>query len=213
MGYVMVTTSGPPHTQLSIVSEAASGRDSEGEGYSGVHALAPPSVNFARTYAAHFDFVWRSLRHLGVPDPGIDDAVQDVWLVVHRRLADFEGRSSVSTWLFGIAINVARRHRRGRRNQWSAEPLSDKLSERLVSAGPDPERVLVGNDAWRLVHAFLEQLPELPRAIFVCALLENLTPAETAEAVGLDVGTVYKRVRALRRAFQRRLSRNEEGSS
>jgi RNA polymerase sigma factor (sigma-70 family) len=135
----------------------------------------------------------------------MDDAVQDMWLVVHRRLDDFEGRSRLTTWLFGIAINVARSARRAR----TSLPLLELPGE-LPSEAPDPERVLVGNDAWKQVQDFLETLPELGRAIFVSALLENFSPAETAEAVGLDVATVYKRVRALRRAFQRRLSQREE---
>jgi DNA-directed RNA polymerase specialized sigma24 family protein len=62
------------------------------------------------------------------------------------------------------------------------------------------------------VESFLNSLDDLPRAIFVSALLENLSPAETAEAIGVDVGLVYRRVRALRRALARRLQRSEEGS-
>lgn len=167
----------------------------------------PPLV-FAHVYAEHFDLVWRSLRHLGVPESALDDAVQDLWLTVHRRLPAFERRSSVSTWLFGIAINVARARRRQHARSGPAEPLP----ESLPSAVPDPERVALGNDTWRLVQEFLDRLPEQSRAIFVSALLENFSPAETAEAVGIDVETVYKRVRALRRAFQRRLGRSEEDS-
>ena len=161
---------------------------------------------FADLYAQHFDFVWRSLRHLGVLPPGLDDAVQEVWLTVHRRLESFEARSAASTWLFGIALNVARNHRRGRHRAGVVEPLPDDV----VSDRPDPERVLVGQDAWQQVQRFLETLSELQRAIFICALIEALSPAETALAVGLDVQIVYRRVRALRRGFQRWLQRTGE---
>ena len=82
---------------------------------------------FERVYEEHFDFVWRSLRRLGVPRSALDDAVQEVFLVVHRRLAEFEGRSSLKTWLFGIAVHIAlkagRASARGR-----AEEFSDQLS-------------------------------------------------------------------------------------
>jgi RNA polymerase sigma-70 factor, ECF subfamily len=161
---------------------------------------------FASVYADYFDFVWRSLRHLGVPISAMDDAAQDVWLIVHRRLGAFEARSSVTTWLFGIVLNVAR----GRRRHTSQRQPPEPLPEELASHAPDPEGVLAGNQAWRLVQSFLDGLPEPGRAIFVSALLENFTPAETAEVVGVDVVTVYNKIRALRRAFQRRLSSGEE---
>jgi RNA polymerase sigma-70 factor (ECF subfamily) len=188
-----------------IGSHTALAEEERPERVSGSDGAADTQLTFAEAYSEHFDFVWRSLRHLGVADQVMDDAVQDMWIVVHRRLGDFEGRSSLSTWLFGIAINVARSARRAK----ACLPLSELPAE-LLSEAPDPERVLVGNDAWNQVQSFLDTLPELGRAIFVSALLENFSPAETAEAVGLDVATVYKRVRALRRAFQRRLSQREE---
>lgn len=67
------------------------------------------SQPFAEVYAQHFEMVWRSLRHLGVPAHQLDDAVQDVWLVMHRKLLEFGGRSALSTWLFGISA-TARAH-------------------------------------------------------------------------------------------------------
>jgi RNA polymerase sigma-70 factor, ECF subfamily len=169
-------------------------------------ASGEPQPSFAQVYAEHFDLVWRSLHHLGVPPQLLDDAVQDVWLVVHRRLADFDGRSKVGTWLFGISINVARTRRRARDRQYPSEELPDEVQ----SQTPDPERALVSSRAGSLVQTFLEQLPELTRAIFVSSLLENLSPAETALATGLDVATIYRRVRALRRSFQRFMQRNPE---
>jgi RNA polymerase sigma-70 factor (ECF subfamily) len=161
---------------------------------------------FADVYTQHFDLVWRSLRHLGVPTRLLDDAVQDVWLVVHRKLAEFDGRSALSTWLFGICINVARARRRAREVMQPAEPLSEQMQSRE----PSPEHALESSRVWKLVEGFMAELPELHRAIFVSNLLENFSPAETASATGVDVNTVYKRVRALRRSFQRLLERSQE---
>lgn len=165
-------------------------------------------LSFADIYREHFDLVWRSLRHLGVTPPALDDAVQEVWMVVYRQLPQFEGRSRVTTWLFGVALNVARSQRRKNRASYSVEPLSEEMPSRA----PDPEKALAGRDAWLEVESFLSSLDDVPRAIFVSALLENLSPAETAEAIGVDVGLVYRRVRALRRALARRLQRSEESS-
>ncbi len=70
------------------------------------------ALDFETLYEAHFDFVWRSVRRLGVSEGAIDDVVQETFLIVHRRLAEFEGRSSVNTWLFGILRRVVHDHRR-----------------------------------------------------------------------------------------------------
>ena len=72
----------------------------------------PATLDFTAVYEEHFAFVWRSMRRLGVPDRLLDDAAQDVFIVVHRRLGEFEGRSTLKSWLFAIARRVAHDHRR-----------------------------------------------------------------------------------------------------
>ncbi|MEY2935945.1 MAG: hypothetical protein RL033_6694 [Pseudomonadota bacterium] len=158
---------------------------------------APNPAQFEQLYALYFEFTWRVLRHLGVQTSTLDDAVQEVWLVVYQRLGGFEGRSTIKTWLFGIALNVARNTRRAEdkrvRQLLAPEPLSEP---------PDPEMEHLGREAWLRVQRFLSTLDEERRAIFVCSLLEHLPAQQTAEATGVDVTTVYQRVRTLRQAFQ-----------
>jgi RNA polymerase sigma-70 factor, ECF subfamily len=153
--------------------------------------------DFEQLYALYFGFTWRVLRHLGVPPHAIDDVVQEVWIVVHQRLEAFEGRSSLKTWLFGITFNVMRNQRR-------AEERRVKLLATPEPADPplDPEMERLGREAWERVERFLGTLDELNRAIFVCALLEHLPAKETAEATGVDVSTVYQRMRSLRQRFK-----------
>src|SRR5512142_2005157 len=74
----------------------------------GEQAPVPP---FDRVYEEHFDLVWRALRRHGVRPPELDDAIQEVFVVVHDRLPTFEGRSTLRTWIYGIARRVARDHR------------------------------------------------------------------------------------------------------
>jgi RNA polymerase sigma-70 factor (ECF subfamily) len=159
---------------------------------------APPAPAFRELYATHFAFTWRSLRYLGVDGRHLDDAVQEVWVAVHRRLPDFEGRSDIKTWLFGIALNVQRNLQRAERRRSSLVPLSEELH----SSAPDPLLEHEGREAWALVMTFLGTLDAERRTVFVASLIEGLAPAETAQVCGLDVPTVYLRVRALRRAFR-----------
>jgi RNA polymerase sigma-70 factor (ECF subfamily) len=168
-------------------------------------AEGPERLSFERLYERYFSFTWRALRHLGVPLTALEDATQEVWMVVHRRLPTFEWRSAPHTWLFGIAINLARNRNRGVRRA----PEMIALPEHVVSSRPDPEGQHAGAEAWLTVQRFLDTLDEPRRAVFVCSLLEQLSAAETAEATGLDVASVYHAVRRLRQAFKSYLSQLE----
>src|SRR5262245_22149852 len=78
-------------------------------------------LDFEDVYERHFDFVWRSLRLLGVPPEAVEDATQDTFSVVSRRLARFEGRSSLRTWLFAILQRVVANHARMGRRKLQAQ--------------------------------------------------------------------------------------------
>jgi len=162
-------------------------------------------ASFEQVYALYFRFSWRVLLHLGVPREALDDAAQELWLVVHRRLEQFEQRSQLKTWLFGIALNVARNHRRSelRRARGQTPPAE------LFPSVPDPEMLHTAQQAWDRVQTFLATLDEQRRAIFICSLLEQMSAAETAEATGLDVTAVYHRTRSLRASFKSFLGKQE----
>lgn len=168
----------------------------------GASSDVPPALPFETLYSTYFGFTWRVLGHLGVPARSMDDAVQEVWVVVHQRLSGFEGRSALKTWLFGIALNVSRNMRRADLRRSRDVVLAPEPQPIL----PDPELARAGNEALERVGRFLETLDEQRRAIFVCNLLEHLSAQETAEATGCDVATVYQRVRSLRHAFKTWLS-------
>jgi RNA polymerase sigma-70 factor (ECF subfamily) len=164
---------------------------------------AAPS--FEVVYEEHFDFVWRSLRRLGIADAQVDDAVQDVFVVVHRRLGEFEGRSTMKTWLFGIALRVASVHRRTAARR-PTEPLDEDLPDQ---AGNLPADALSeAAEAARLVHRLLDCLDEDRRAVFVLAELEQMTAPEISVALGVNLNTVYSRLRLARRDFDAALARH-----
>jgi RNA polymerase sigma-70 factor (ECF subfamily) len=156
-------------------------------------------------YAQHADFVWRSLRRLGVPERSVDDAVQDVFIVVHRRLAEFEGRSTLKSWLFGIARRVAHDHRRriGRKER------DEELPEVIVDpAAPTPAAEVERAEAVRALHAILAGLDDDKREVFILAELEQMTAPEIAAALAVNLNTVYSRLRAARAAFDAAVARH-----
>ena len=168
----------------------------------GVRLQATP--DFDALYEEHFDFVWRSVGRLGVDPSAVEDAAQDVFVIAHRRLADFEGRSSVKTWLFGIALRVARDHRRTARRKRSHGLLPEGEADTAAVADtstPSPLESASRSEAIERLEAILGELDEDRRAVFILAELEQMSGPEIAEAVGANVNTVYTRLRAARRAF------------
>jgi RNA polymerase sigma-70 factor (ECF subfamily) len=164
----------------------------------------PPALTLETLYAEHAAFVWRSIRRLGVPPESVDDAVQDVFLVVHRRLGEFEGRSSVRTWLFGIVRRIVRDHRPSRRQEPTDALVLDSLPGAL-DAGPLAlaERA----QAARAMQCLLDTLDDDSREAFILVELEEMSVPEAARALSANVNTVYSRVRAARRDLEQALGR------
>lgn len=160
-----------------------------------IDSMEAPS--YAQIYDEHFAFVWVNLRRLGVQEGAMDDAVQDVFVVVHRRLAEFEGRSSLRTWLFGIVVRVARDHRR-----------SAKRFAALVGAAPDhqpsaptPAELALDKEALEILERILGEMDEDKREVFVQVELEQMSVTDVAVALDLNVNTAHARLRAAREQF------------
>lgn len=166
-----------------------------------VHASHSPV--FDAVYGQNVAFVFRTLRQLGVPEATLEDAVQNVFIVVHRRLDEFEGRASVRTWLFRIVRRVASDARRSSRRRGVSEPVADTL----VDAGTRPDDAAERNEATARLARLLEALDDEKRAVFVLAELEQMSLAEIADAVGVNVNTAASRLRAARLAFEKSLER------
>jgi RNA polymerase sigma-70 factor (ECF subfamily) len=166
------------------------------------------SVPFDEVYERYFDFVWRSLRMLGVAPASLDDAVQDVFGTVLRQLPRFEGRSSLRTWVFGIAQYTAANYRRSERRKRA--PLQ-ALDENLVSEEPSPHAQAEARQLATVIFGFCDELDESRLAVFVLSLLEEVPAAEVAELLEIPVNTVYSRARALKLALRDRLLQREPG--
>lgn len=165
---------------------------------------APAALDFRRLYEEYFAFTWRTVRRLGVAERFVDDAVQDVFIVVHRRLGDFEGRSAVKSWIFGIARRVAKDHRRRAQRKDRGEALPESLSD---PRAPSPLESAAQAEALAVLHSLLDGLDDDKREVFILAELEQMSIPEIAEAISVNVNTVYSRLRAARKAFEQGVQR------
>jgi RNA polymerase sigma-70 factor (ECF subfamily) len=174
-------------------------------------ARSRPQLDFEAVYEDCFDFVWRSMGRLGVDPSAVEDAAQDVFVIAHRRLADFEGRSSVKTWLFGIALRVAHDHRRAARRKRSQGFVPEAEADTAAVAdttAPSPLESATRAEAVERLQTILGELPEDRRAVFILAELEQMSAPEIAEAVGANLNTVYTRLRTARREFNEAVARH-----
>jgi RNA polymerase sigma-70 factor (ECF subfamily) len=148
--------------------------------------------------SAHYDFVWRSLRRLGVPEVDVDDCAQQVFWVAARKLADVQ-EASERAFLFSTAMRVASDARRSRTRR--REVQEDDAAE-AFDPGPDPEQIADRQRARAVLDQVLDALPMDLRAPFVLFELEELPTAEIASMLGVPAGTVASRLRRAREEFQ-----------
>jgi RNA polymerase sigma-70 factor (ECF subfamily) len=151
-----------------------------------------------------FEFVWRTIRRLGVPAASVEDVVQDVFFTVHRRLSDFEGRSSIKTWVYSIVLHVVRHHRRAwlRKDVPCAHDHETVIDELPDGQGRTPLQAAETGEKARLVDELLQALDDEKREVFVLAHLEQMTAPEIAEIIDENVNTVYSRLRAAKQQFE-----------
>jgi RNA polymerase sigma-70 factor (ECF subfamily) len=190
-------------TASTLFEGLSAARDHDGTGRITATAASERTPAFAELYEAWFDFVWRSARRLGVLEPHVDDVVQEVFMVVHRRLGDFEGRSSLKTWLFAITRRVVGAYHRSARRK-----PTESLGEReLIAQHGDPEQRCAALEGQALLHAILNELDLEKREVFVLAELEQMSGPEIAQALDLNLNTMHARLRAARRDFEQALAR------
>jgi RNA polymerase sigma-70 factor (ECF subfamily) len=186
--------------------------------FAGSEALAtadderPPARSFRQVYDSYFVFVWRAAANRGVPEAALDDVVQEVFLVVHRKLAEFEGRSTLRTWLAGIVRRVVSDHVKKRSNQpTAAEHLEEDREPAAAAFEPNVE--LERRAAVALVDELLARMSEVQREVFVLYELEQMTAREIAILTSTNENTVQTRLRVARRIFQEGVARHRAAAA
>ncbi|MDB4973884.1 MAG: polymerase sigma factor RpoE [Myxococcaceae bacterium] len=165
--------------------------------------VVPSASEFRALFDAHVAFVWRVLRRHGVPEREIEDVCQDVFLVVHRKLAEFEGRSSIRTWIYAIASRVALVSRRKAyvRRELLEAPPTEPHAEATQEDEASQRRSLS-----RVEQALACMDPE-KREAFVLYELEGMSVVEVAEAIGVPENTALYRLHRAREELTQKLKR------
>lgn len=156
---------------------------------------------FHRFYREHFGLVWSMVRRFGVPSAQHEDAVQEVWIVAHRRLHTLEPDASAKAWLSSITRRVASRLRRTDHRQ-RRKLAALELAAARPPGGPVPGP-LDGHDARRLLDALLAELDDDQRDVLVLAQIHGLTGPEIAQVLEIPLNTAYSRLRLARRRVDR----------
>jgi len=156
--------------------------------------VPPPQLTVQEVAQTEGPYVVRALRYFGVPESDIKDVCQEVFIVVHRKLAEFEHRSSIRTWLFRICQRAAsdfRKRAHVRREVATAEPISGNVVDKI--------QTMEAFEARAILTQALEHLDEDKRTVFVLFEIEGLTMKEVTEVVGCPLQTAYSRLHAARK--------------
>jgi RNA polymerase sigma-70 factor (ECF subfamily) len=185
--------------RLALIGFRSQARSGENAGDARLRALM----------TAHFDFVWRSLRRLGLPAADADDGAQEVFVVVSRKL-DAIVPECEKRFLFATALRVASTRRRGLRRRreeprsWLADEEPEPEQER---SEPGPERLAELASARRELDQILDGMKLEQRVVFVLYELEELSVPEIAQLIEVPSGTVSSRLRSAREEFESSLRR------
>jgi RNA polymerase sigma-70 factor (ECF subfamily) len=159
-------------------------------------------LDVAAIFKAHHAFVWRILRHLGVSAADQEDVLQEVFMVVHRRLADYREQDKMRSWLYAISTRVVRDYRRRVSRRREDTSLVPEVPQQASQA-----HALADQQALSLAQRVLATLPEKQRAVFVLYEIEQLSMLEIAAAVECPLPTAYARLRKARERVSAEVTR------
>jgi RNA polymerase sigma-70 factor, ECF subfamily len=165
--------------------------------------MEPCTRTFDALYERHFDFIFRCLRRLGVAAGHAEDATQDVFIVLHRRLSDLRPDASERGFLFAIARRVGSEYRRKQARMGTLCANEDMPVRADLGS---PFEAAANAQAAHLLDRFLRTLDEDQRSVFMLIELEDMSAPEVAQALCVKLNTVYSRLRLARERFMRFIS-------
>lgn len=163
-------------------------------------------VPFDDLFRQHFAFVWRCVRALGASTADVDDVVQEVFMITHRKLETYRAGESDRAWLYGILRNVVLNHRRGTRRAHARERA---LQNEPTPTAPGPDALLDARESAHVVTVALQHLEPAQREVFILVDIEDLPVTEAAAALGVPLNTAYSRLRLARAHFKAAVAKVE----
>jgi RNA polymerase sigma-70 factor (ECF subfamily) len=160
-----------------------------------------------QVYLEWAGYVWRMLQRLGVRASDLEDVCHDVFLIAHRRFAEFDGRVGVNAWLFGICLRVAANYRRRARHRLEHVAADAEGAALPAPASVQPDQQLARRQAQQRVQAVLDAMDLTKRAVFLMYEIEGSSCQQIADQLGVPIGTVYSRLHAARALFEREAAR------
>lgn len=171
-------------------------------------AEIPRVPNFPSLYASHVDFVFTTLQRLGVREADLEDLLQKVFIDIHQRLHTFDPTKSIEGWIYGICKNEYSNYRRmaHRRHEVTTD---ESLEPAPGGRSWQPEEILAHRQAQQTLDTVLDMLDADKRVVFVMFEVDEMSCEEIAQALCIPVGTVYSRLNAARKAFQKAVERHQ----
>ncbi len=163
--------------------------------------------DIGNAFRDHGAFIGRVVLRLMGDGPHVDDLVQETFVVAYRKRENFEGRSSLRTWLYGIASNLCLRKRRTLKR---FSNFKTRLQQELPPPSVQPDATLEQKAAIASVHRALTKLNFKQREVFVLFELEELEGKEIAAMLGIAEGTVWTRLHKARKVFEAAMTRQVE---
>ena len=167
----------------------------------------PAAPTFEAVYEQYFRFVWRSTRRWGVPLEAVDDVVQEVFIVIHRRLNTLEHVESLPSWVYGIVRKTVSTYFRARNTRKAIFSWDPMLDDTPGSLQPSPLDQAVMADDVALLSRLMKLLDPAKREVLMLAELEEMSVPEIAAGIGIPLNTAYSRLRVARQEFNEALAR------
>jgi len=167
--------------------------------------LPPSNAEFKELYDNHFRLVWCALTRLGVRDADLMDLTQKVFLIAFLKLPEFEGRSLLSTWLWGICRRVAIAHRRSGPMRY--EVATDPVEFEVAFEQRSGLQIEPNSTHQVAVEHMLSKLSESQRVVFRLSEVDDLDGPQIATLLNISLGTVRSRLRYARQRIRREVKR------
>jgi len=173
-------------------------------------AGAPAAIEippFEAIYSQYFGFVWSSARYFGVTPAAMEDVVQEIFVVIHRKLATLRQPESLRSWIYSIVRRTVTDYHRTQRTRHASDLVLSLYVETQQETQPTPLELTEQNEAAELLHHLLEEIDPRKREVLMLVEAEGMTVPEISDGLEIPLDTAYTRLRAGRIAFEAALRR------